>query len=1424
MPVYGGSSASGKQKKPRKAKRAKRPTYSTPSAILGGKGVKKTEKARKSYDKSVRKRARRKSPSPSRGPSYYRSLRRRNLAEQKISRTLEGALGSRLQEDDDGGLLESAASLSESLTGVERGESVGRAKVKDVPALAMGVTPLGKAKTAVKLGQKIIGGGEKAATAGAKVQKLGQKASKLEKAGKPRRATRARKKEAKAATKSESKARKNRTTLDRATKGETGVKAGAKRQWKRRQPASLHKAGRQVKRRRRAQTIAEIGAGSTAAATIGAGTLQTTGEALVDDIKEGKPLRTLKTTARVIPGMPSAVVGDVIDVAKYAAGDEAAGKRALSSYEDYIKTVSRVAQGGEKGVKAVQRDVGLVPVISGGLTAAGLAKPFRAPKPKADMPRKARKLDERARTGGSKPERAAAEAKRGELKQGRRQAHRERTEEARRKARTQHRIEALHEEDLKVEGRGRKRLDRRVRKLSRRPITKDVSYADAIQLLAREGLYDTDPEFALRELRARRAALREPGKPIHENDVATRDVMDAILKNPHILSDPALTGAIKGFAKARRIRSTERHAERTGKDQDTPDPLDERPRLLHLQRAEDIRTADERVPHELRGKTKVTPKRGQDAEKAIRAEAKAFRKKALRLKHQGKREAAEEAKLEARAREAVINRARKAEALDRRASQLEAGKPARKGEPSPAQMRAEAVALRRQVEADNARLRGETEAETQARISEKGYSQPIYFRESDVSDKGNLNVAAGNDYLGSKVPPKEQFRTGRLAEEGRIDESGSTLMENFHRERIATEMRQHVRETLDDGLFDPGDGKGLVRTGTEWRKLEREGKIPPGMEPFPVQEWGRVLQRGSFQEAQQLLDDPLMRDVREAKGLEGKKYGLIGSARKQEFRAQMDNVSRELRAARVIGRIQTSAMLATSPLWFQFQLVASPIVAAFRHPNPARAAKAGYRMLKEYRKLPKRDRIRFESEFGGTSADVFDMRDIEAGIRPQTVRGMTGAANVARQSPAGRLLNSIKKGGPLISGNRRFEARVRTFVALIELDKQVNPPRVMRAAKSIAKAQDEVWTQMQALRGKSLEEQLAFLRSKEGRAGTKRIRDNVDDGLGNWTALSRHERGPAAAAVFYPFLRFSAKWLALTSPRDRPLTYAFAMNAAQQNAQELDERGEPSFFTDWGQVVMHGEEDSTLALGRVAPGSNALVESIGQGEFNLASLARLTQPAIGGSLLALAGQDAFGEDSDLNPLEAAAATALNLSPLTRSLTEKIDPKSDISEAFAMLEDREDRGYLENLFVPDLVNPASELKKTNQLAEALDRSKSPDEGDWIAKALDGGRKPDAREFAKRFVKQSEKASAGRDDVSAIMRDLGLDNPNDQKWIDAFFSAIASVRTKRAYRKENPAEDTSIFGDSSTGGSIFAPSSGKKKGSIFGDSSGGGSIFK
>ena len=418
--------------------------------------------------------------------------------------------------------------------------------------------------------------------------------------------------------------------------------------------------------------------------------------------------------------------------------------------------------------------------------------------------------------------------------------------------------------------------------------------------------------------------------------------------------------------------------------------------------------------------------------------------------------------------EAVVNRPSRAEGLDRAASRIEAsGKEGAAAEA--AALRQQARTLRRQHLASQAKTRTDFLNELNPKRTAAGLAEPIFFHEADASSRGPLNVLA--QYPGGRIPSKEKRRLGKLAEQGRIDESISSLLTDGYNARIATEMRAHVRGLLPEAFKDE-NGK-MVFTIEQGDQLAKQGDLPPDSRFYSTQEFNRVLQPMQFQEAAGLYPSgpigELLRQIRETRGKPGSKGIFLPEARLKEFKKQMEAWNGTLKNIRKWARVQSLAMLALSPAWFAFQLIASPLAALISHPNPAAWAKALKTSFDVWRHTDPADRIRFQSYYGGTSAEALTPHEVMASMAPGALDEMYKASHVALRSPTARLGHAIwdqvRNGGPLIRGNRAYEAKIRDIVALIESDKQIKDANaVMHTMGTITGLHEAVTRDLAALK------------------------------------------------------------------------------------------------------------------------------------------------------------------------------------------------------------------------------------------------------------------------------------------------------------------------------------------------------------------------
>jgi hypothetical protein len=176
-------------------------------------------------------------------------------------------------------------------------------------------------------------------------------------------------------------------------------------------------------------------------------------------------------------------------------------------------------------------------------------------------------------------------------------------------------------------------------------------------------------------------------------------------------------------------------------------------------------------------------------------------------------------------------------------------------------------------------------------------------------------------------------------------------------------------------------------------------------------------------------------------------------------------------------------------------------------------------------------------------------------------------------------------------------------------------------------------------------------------------------------------------------------------PKNHPLTTAVLLNLSQRNAQEIQQLlgGAPSFFPDWGNVVLHtgpnGARSRVLDFNaaRAAPGSNALLEALGQGGFNLHTLTAPFQPIAGALASSFAGQNPLTGRASHDPWYINFAKQMVSSAATASPAQPPDrlPQSPYTELFNKITGS--KGSLGEYLAP---NPLVDPRKEQEAAASL----------------------------------------------------------------------------------------------------------------------------
>jgi len=357
-----------------------------------------------------------------------------------------------------------------------------------------------------------------------------------------------------------------------------------------------------------------------------------------------------------------------------------------------------------------------------------------------------------------------------------------------------------------------------------------------------------------------------------------------------------------------------------------------------------------------------------------------------------------------------------------------------------------------------------------------------------------------------------------------------------------------------------------------------------------------------------------------------------------------------------LGIVESRALLATSFAWMTAQVVAeSGLLMGTQSP---------YRLA---RALPHLIRIRKEK--GDAARHLALISDTAYGTDP--IFGKQGAKSYqegvakgfdeAQKLPINNYMRKLVTFEYPGEWDRFKGGFLRDWYTLSEMDRQFNS-----RARNWARGMGESWTAIDdishKMKGLTPEEQTLFLASPEGRAATEAFMQSIDRALGNWTAMSPAERVASHVLIFYPFLRFSLDWALRTYPADHPVRYTIATSMGQWNAEQLEDflTKQPSFFTDWLQAPIYGSDEDHptgfMSFSRVAPGSNALIESLGSNRGLWGAITGAMRPTIGTTLRGISKYNEFGEyDEKTNIAEAFKNAAINLTFPGRAIQQYVDP-------------------------------------------------------------------------------------------------------------------------------------------------------------------------
>ena len=356
-------------------------------------------------------------------------------------------------------------------------------------------------------------------------------------------------------------------------------------------------------------------------------------------------------------------------------------------------------------------------------------------------------------------------------------------------------------------------------------------------------------------------------------------------------------------------------------------------------------------------------------------------------------------------------------------------------------------------------------------------------------------------------------------------------------------------------------------TAKEWKKAQDAGAVPRNMVLVPKQTYQRAydINAGDTARVQDLLTqhrdqiaagDPPWADNLAAAGRKTSRRGLRLTLRGTIYRA----VQPELRAKVLrpdgkeprlssgllkVNKATNFLILGTSPVWAAMQFAAEGGQAAIQNPrllNPAYA----HSLVKAYHAMPPHQRYSLESIAGVTHRAIESPE--EALMTPGSIAGgeFADASKGFHRTVQGRVIRSIPK--TLRTIDTWKGGRIRLLAAMGKIDGETKG-LVNHFMYGMGTMDKQMRKDIEATKGLSRSETYGYYARNE--AAAHRIQTGVDEMMGNWIALTRHERIAAPLSIFYPFLRMSLRWTLYSLPRKHPVVASVSAYLGMQNAIDL---------------------------------------------------------------------------------------------------------------------------------------------------------------------------------------------------------------------------------------------------------------------------------
>lgn len=636
--------------------------------------------------------------------------------------------------------------------------------------------------------------------------------------------------------------------------------------------------------------------------------------------------------------------------------------------------------------------------------------------------------------------------------------------------------------------------------------------------------------------------------------------------------------------------------------------------------------------------------------------------------------------------------------------------------------------------------------EAQATIREKGLEQPAYVK--DIKPRQGL--PAEPSFPGARSARKQHMARAEQARRGSV-------------------MARDFETLVNQSIAEPRMRRAMHRATTAF--VDQWAQKVKGKRYLTSEEISRAINRGELDPKQyavlhsqffkqaildphknfsdfstevgKTLDPTMAAEIRGRAADAGNKYVVVPREAVQEFVHQMEPPRGLDRLFGSTNRFLSRTILGYSPAWAVAQLVAEGIPASIAiGANPARWARVAKFLTREDKRLSKTDKAALDATVG-ESAGVTPHPQVQ--FRPDTNLNASRFFRLSERNRIGRALLKGATGDALGALDRYKGGKYRKAVVAARADKELNGwvnslSELMRGQRSIA----------DAIKGKPLKDQMEYIARHPKEAA--RLEHYLDDVMGNWRALTRHEAKFAPLIVFYPFVRYSLRWMFWSFPKNHPVKASILYFLGQQNANELEKlTGSKNLdFLDYTTPVYTSNTGKQAVLpgaSRIAPGTNALVTAIGSG--NVSAITSGFNPAVGTLITATTGVDPFtGEQTAKSPTEHALLALNQLlsmpAPVRYLHLNKLgEEQSASSKVYAATDPNKD---IRSLAFPFLPQSGEHYREAQQFSDAQDAKYSNPVPSLPKEIWDAAYNKDWR-AAKRLRKERILAERGSDKVRA-----------------------------------------------------------------------------